>query len=125
MFINIGTKEVERSLEMNLRQTVAPTNKMEKMLKSSKEYSIVGIHNHPGSSVPSWSDIVVASIRKYRDGLIAAHDGTIFKYKITEKINRIFYDAAVAKLDKTGYTERSLKEFYIEVGKASIVIDNV
>lgn len=123
VFINIETKEVKRSLEMNLRQTVAPTNKMEKMLKSSKEYSIIAIHNHPGSSVPSWSDIMVASIRKYRYGLIAAHDGTIFKYKITGEINRIFYDAAVAKLDKTGYTESSLKEFRIEVRDAGVEME--
>nr|DAF83263.1 MAG TPA: minor capsid protein [Caudoviricetes sp.] len=123
VFINIETKEVKRSLEMNLRQTVAPTNKMEKMLKSSKEYSIIAIHNHPGSSVPSWSDIMVASIRKYRYGLIAAHDGTIFKYKITGEINRIFYDAAVAKLDKTGYTESSLKEFCIEVSDAGVEME--
>ncbi len=123
VFINIETKEVKRSLEMNLRQTVAPTNKMEKMLKSSKEYSIIAIHNHPGSSVPSWSDIMVASIRKYRYGLIAAHDGTIFKYKITGEINRIFYDAAVAKLDKTGYTESSLKEFCIEVRDAGVEME--
>lgn len=123
VFINIETKEVKRSLEMNLRQTVAPTNKMEKMLKSSKEYSIIAIHNHPGSSVPSWSDIMVASIRKYRYGLIAAHDGTIFKYKITGEINRIFYDAAVAKLDKTGYTESSLEEFCIEVRDAGVEME--
>lgn len=123
VFINIETKEVKRSLEMNLRQTVAPTNKMEKMLKSSKEYSIIAIHNHPGSSVPSWSDIMVASIRKYRYGLIAAHDGTIFKYKITGEINRIFYDAAVAKLDKTGYTESSLREFCIEVRDAGVEME--
>ncbi|WP_432627245.1 phage minor capsid protein [Brotaphodocola sp.] len=123
VFINTETKEVKRSLEMNLRKAVAPTNKMKKMLKSAKEYSIIGIHNHPGSSVPSWSDIEVASMRRYKYGLIAAHDGTIFKYKIIGKINRIFYDAAVAKLDKTGYTERSLKEFCIEVGDAGVEME--
>ena len=76
-----------------------------------------------GSSVPSWADIKVAADRKYKYGLIAAHDGTIFKYRITGEINRLYYDSAVAKLDRLGYTNDSLKEFCSVVCDAGVEME--
>lgn len=59
-----------------------PSRKMMKALKKAPEYSVIGIHNHPSSNSPSYADINVALERKYKYGIIFAHDGTIYKYSI-------------------------------------------
>ena len=123
VFINPETNEIKRSLESKLLRTVAPTKKMKQMLQQSKEHTIIAIHNHPGSSVPSWADIKVAADRKYKYGLIAAHDGTVFKYRIVGEINRLYYDSAVAKLDRLSYTEDNLKEFCSAVRDAGVEME--
>lgn len=123
IFIDTETKEIRRSLEFHSIRAVAPTKKMKRMLKTSKEHSIIAIHNHPGSSVPSWSDIEVATQRKYKYGLIAAHNGMVFKYQITGETKRMFYDAAVAKLNRVGYTESSLKIFCKEARAAGVEME--
>lgn len=123
VFINTETNEIKRSLESKLLRTVAPTKKMKQMLQQSKEHTIIAIHNHPGSSVPSWADIKVAADRKYKYGLIAAHDGTVFKYRIIGEINRLYYDSAVAKLDRLSYTEDNLKEFCSAVRDAGVEME--
>ena len=123
VFINTETNEIKRSLESKLLRTVAPTKKMKQMLQQSKEHTIIAIHNHPGSSVPSWADIKVAADRKYKYGLIAAHDGTVFKYRIIGEINRLYYDSAVAKLDRLSYTEDNLKEFCNAVRDAGVEME--
>ena len=123
VFINTETNEIKRSLESKLLRTVAPTKKMKQMLRQSKEHTLIAIHNHPGSSVPSWADIKVAADRKYKYGLIAAHDGIVFKYRIIGEINRLYYDSAVAKLDRLGYTEDNLKEFCSAVRDAGVEME--
>lgn len=122
IFINSNTKEVKRSLESKRRLSVAPTAGMLKMISRSEDHSIIAIHNHPGSSVPSWADIVVAKERKYKYGLIAAHDGTIYKYEIIGDIKKMFYTSAIAKLDRTGYNSDSLKTFCADVLAAGIAM---
>ena len=123
VFINTETNEIKRSLESKLLRTVAPTKKMKQMLRQSKEHTLIAIHNHPGSSVPSWADIKVAADRKYKYGLIAAHDGIVFKYRIIGEINRLYYDSAVAKLDRLGYTEDNLKEFCSAIRDAGVEME--
>lgn len=123
VFINTETNEIKRSLESKLLRAVAPTKKMKRMLRHSKEHTIIAIHNHPGSSAPSWADIKVAADRKYKYGLIAAHDGTVFKYRIIGEINRLYYDSAIAKLDRLSYTEANLKEFCSAVRDAGVEME--
>ena len=50
-----------------------------------KEYTIIAIHNHPGSSVPSLSDIIVAQERKYGYGIVACHDGVYISMGCLER----------------------------------------
>ena len=63
---------------------------------------------------------VVASKRRYKYGLIACHDGSILKYEIEREPMEVFYSAAVAKLDKAGYNEDSLREFCEAVKDAGV-----
>lgn len=53
------------------------------IVRSSK--GVVGIHNHPTNLPPNGSDFVAAGFRGYRYGIIATHDGRIYKYAIGDK----------------------------------------
>ena len=55
---------------------------MEK-LNASPLRSVVAIHNHPRSIMPSPSDIMKAMERNYKYGLVVGHNGTIYKYAYT------------------------------------------
>ena len=51
---------------------------------------LIAIHNHPDSFAPSFADIATAYKRKYKYGVVVAHNGTIFKYSIIdEKYNEL------------------------------------
>ncbi len=50
--------------DYNVARQVNASKAMKKMVKDAEEYTIIAIHNHPGSSVPSLSDIIVAQERK-------------------------------------------------------------
>lgn len=69
-----------------------PTKRMMKELQESKPYSVIGIHNHPGSNLPSYGDLKAANDRKYKYALIACHNGDIIKYKVSDKIEYIDKD---------------------------------
>lgn len=66
-------------------QACSPTKEMMKMLENAKPYTIIGLHNHPESMPPSIDDIIVAVQRKYKYGIVAGHDGTIYRYTITKR----------------------------------------
>lgn len=66
---------------------IGMSKKMKNALECSKPNTIIGIHNHLGSSLPSYSDLMAASKRKYKYGLIACHNGDIIKYKVDNEIN--------------------------------------
>lgn len=123
IFINSKTGKIKKSTNFEKASTAAPTKGMRKMVNDADDNTIIAIHNHPGSTVPSWNDIVVAKQRKYKYGLIACHDGTIFKYQITGNINEPFYISAVAKLDRKGYNENNLKEFCQNVRDAGVEME--
>lgn len=61
-----------------------PNKPMNKMLKAAEPYTIIGIHNHPKSTVPSIGDIIAAKERKYKYGVVLCHDGRIYKYSVKE-----------------------------------------
>jgi hypothetical protein len=59
-----------------------PTKKMMKKLKSFPEYSVVAIHNHPGSGFMSIDDFKRAYERHYKYGVVICHNSTIYKYSM-------------------------------------------
>lgn len=70
-----------------------PTKSMEKMVKDAEPETIIGMHNHPTSAVPSPNDLARASERQYKYGLAVGHNGTIFKYTVAD-----VYDVGFSKL---------------------------
>ena len=64
-------------------------------VKSAEPYSLISIHNHGTNVPPSGADFGSAGEKKYAFGIVACHDGTIYKY--STKHARPF---AVSVIDK-------------------------
>lgn len=102
---------------------VEPTKAMRKMVRDKPDYTIISMHNHAENSMPSTQDIETAYSRKYKYGIIACHDGNVYKYKIGGRPNLYVYYSALVKLDKEGYTKEKIGSFIQEVRKANIQIE--
>lgn len=110
-FVNSKTGDAKINKNYDKENTASPSDSMKKMLRDAEPHSIIAIHNHPGSSAPSYSDIMACKDRKYKYGLIVCHDGTIYKYSLDEE--RLNIPMAISALDrvlKKGYTEITSKE---------------
>ncbi len=93
-----------------------PSKKMQEMLRKAEPYTIIGVHNHPGSSIPSYADIKTCANRKYKCGVVVGHDGSIFVYSVNfEKFNEPMTVSALAKLETIGYND-SVKTMFREAG---------
>ena len=110
-FVDSKTGDAKINKNYDKENTASPSDSMKKMLHDADANTIIAIHNHPGSSPPSYSDIMACKSRKYKYGLVVCHDGTIYKYSVDEK--RLNIPMAVSALDrvlKKGYTETTKKE---------------
>ena len=110
-FVDSKTGDAKINKNYDKENTASPSDSMKKMLHDADANTIIAIHNHPGSSPPSYSDIMACKSRKYKYGLVVCHDGTIYKYSVDEK--RLNIPMAVSALDrvlKKGYTEITKKE---------------
>lgn len=64
----------------NLKLKVALTDKMKAAL-NNHDLDLIGVHNHPFSSIPSLGDLNAIAKRSNQSmGVIVCHDGTIFTY---------------------------------------------
>jgi len=73
-----------------------------------KNSDIITIHNHPLSMPPSIDDINSAFEKKYKLGVVIAHDGAIYTYNIKKMKTKIVqreYDVAVEKYTKMYYND--------------------
>ena len=111
-FINSKTGAVMVRDDYIVARQVNPSRAMKKMVKDADEYTIIAIHNHPGSSVSSLSDIMVAQERKYKYGIVACHDGSIYKYGVSGEINKAMANGGLDLLERVKYNcneeERSI-----------------
>lgn len=87
-FVNSITGKHKMQTKYNVEGKVKPTEEMYQLLAESEPYTIIAVHNHPQNSSPSVSDLKVAYIRKYKYGLVACHDGKVFKYIVTKPITK-------------------------------------
>lgn len=121
-YINATSGKYKVNKDYDEESKSKPNRPMNEMLKSSPAYTIIGVHNHPGSNVPSVQDLKVCIERKYKFVIIVCHDGTIYKYMMLnqEKFNEINAEFALDRMSKEGYTKKVRKLFsdigvYIEV----------
>ena len=90
---------------------------MRKMIENADDYTIIGIHNHPHSSVPSINDLYCAKNRKYKYGIVACHDGTVYKYSVRGEINEPIVNGGLDFLERAKYIEDA-KERELLMGRA-------
>ena len=110
-FVDSKTGDAKINKNYDKENTASPSKSMKKMLRDADANTIIAIHNHPGSSAPSYSDLVVCKNRKYKYGLVVCHDGTIYKYSVDDKkFNKPMAISAVDLLLKNGYTKEVKKQ---------------
>lgn len=102
-FIDSSTGSVRTSTRGSEPGICTPTKSMKKMLAGAEDGTIIGIHNHPRNSAPSLPDIMAAAGRKYKYGIVACHDGTIYKYSVTGKVNEPMAESLLAIYEKREY----------------------
>ena len=123
IFIHSATGEIKRSIDHQVENEGFPTASMIKMATRSADHTIISIHNHPNSSVPSPMDIASQVSHRYKYGLVVGHDGSIYKYFSANGYNPLWYGSAIRKLDETGYTQDNLLIFVREALEASVYVE--
>lgn len=116
IFIDSKTGKSLINKDYNKENTANPNAKMKKMLKAAEPFTIIGVHNHPGNSVPSIPDIRACIERKYKYGVVLCHNGKIYKYSVNaEKYNELIAMSALDRLEKNGYNTK-LKSMFNDAG---------
>lgn len=91
-YIDTKTNAFATRTDYTVERKVKPNAKMTKMVLNSLrtgEKTIIAIHNHPQSTMPSLSDIQNA--KRYKYGLIVGHDGSIIKYTVDADADVLIY----------------------------------
>lgn len=89
--------------DYNVENEVIPSRRMRSMVTNSDPYTIIAVHNHPGSSVPSIADIESAYRHKYKYGVVACHNGTVMKYEVLGEYNEVIVDILLDNANKNLY----------------------
>ena len=117
VFIDSETGKSKTRTDYNKAFGVSPSKSMRKMIENADDYTIIGIHNHPHSSVPSINDLYCAKNRKYKYGIVACHDGTVYKYSVRGEINEPIVNGGLDFLERAKYIEDA-KERELLMGRA-------
>lgn len=104
-FIDSKTGKTLIRKDYNVERKVLPTKAMKKYVTEHEPYTIIAIHNHPGSSVPSVQDLDTAFKKKYKFGVACGHNGTVFKYSVAKQFNYQEIDYLLDILQKSVYNE--------------------
>ena len=103
-FINVGNGKYAVNKDYDVESKANMNKQMKQLLEESEPETIIAIHNHPGSSVPSLADLMTCVNRGYYFGLVACHDGKVYKYWVDKaKFNPAIANAALDKLEIEGY----------------------
>lgn len=78
------------------------------MIRDADPFTIIGIHNHPNSTVPSIDDIEQVWLRKQKYGIVVCHNGNVFKYRVLGKFDQAFIDIHLDKLNAIIYNKNML-----------------
>ena len=119
IFINPNTGEVISRVDYNKEKEVKASKKMLNMLHNSLPDTIIAIHNHPESTLPSFSDLMLAYNRRYKYGLIACHNGDIYKYSVSRELNqfdKVTYENRFDKFYNKEYS--SIEKFFTDIEEA-------
>lgn len=103
-FINVVNGKYAVNKDYDVESKANMNKQMKQLLEESEPETIIAIHNHPGSSAPSLADLMTCVNRGYNFGLVACHDGKVYKYWVDKaKFNPAIANAALDKLEIEGY----------------------
>lgn len=103
-FINIVNGQYAVNKDYDVESKAKMNKPMKQLLEESGPGTIIAIHNHPGSSVPSLADLMTCVKRGYNFGLVACHDGKVFKYWVDKnKFNSVNAGFALDRMETQGY----------------------
>ena len=109
-FIDYLSGKAKINKNYNKESTAKPSKSMRKMLQVAELNTIIAIHNHPGSSVPSIPDLRACIQRGYKKGIIVCHNGKIYIYSVNaDKYIEPIAASALDLLEKRGYTEEVVR----------------
>ena len=109
-FINVVSEEYAVNMDYDVESKAKMNKLMKKLLADSEAGTIIAIHNHPGSSVPSIPDLRACIQRGYKKGIAVCHDGKVYIYSVdVEKYNEPIASSALDWLEIEGYTEEVKK----------------
>lgn len=116
-FIDSNTGDFITRTDFNEESKVEPSKRMYKMLRESEPYSIIAIHNHPKSATPSIDDIGCAYERKYKYGVIACHNGSLYRYSFlgkfdTSEANLSYVDMLLDNVNRIVYNKEKLADSF-------------
>ena len=100
----------------NIPRQCLPSKAMKAMVIANPD-TIISIHNHPNSSVPSLDDINSAWKKKYKYGIIACHNGNLYKYKINGDYNALSVDMVLDRINSSIYNR--------DIGDCKSQCDNI
>ena len=89
--------------DYDVENEVIPSRRMRSMVTNSEPHTIIAVHNHPGSSVPSIADIESAYRHKYKYGVVACHNGTVMKYEVLGEYNEVIVGILLDNANKNLY----------------------
>lgn len=106
IFIDSQNRNILKRTDFNEPGKVSPSRKMWKMIDNAEENTIIAIHNHPNSVMPSIDDINAARDRKYKYGVIACHNGNIYQYTIIDReYNENYVDMSLDNIQTLLYNK--------------------
>ena len=109
-FIDYLSGKAKINKKYNKESTAKPSKSMKKMLQVAELNTIIAIHNHPGSSVPSIPDLRACIQRGYKKGIIVCHNGKVYIYSVNaDKYIEPIAASVLDLLEKRGYTEEGVR----------------
>lgn len=102
-FIDSQTGKFLTRSDYNVQKRCVPSKAMQKMIRDADPFTIIGIHNHPNSTVPSIDDIEQVWLRKQKYGIVVCHNGNVYKYRVLGEIDRDEVDFLLDSLNREIY----------------------
>lgn len=108
-YIDSVTGKCKIQKNYNVKQQVIPTKAMKTMVNNNPPYTIISIHNHPQSTVPSIDDLDSCYKHKYKYGVIACHDGNAFRYSVKGDFDKNYTDMLLDNVQMILYNKNKIK----------------
>lgn len=118
-FVDSMTGKFLTRSDYNKERQCIPSKAMKRMVEKSKQNTIIAIHNHPSSMVPSMDDIMCVWERKQKYGVIACHNGNVYKYQVSGEFDYNEVNFLLDRLNREIYNNNRQQH------RISMVIDEL